>query len=298
MSIELSGLDGGNPLGFLAALGVVNALDDAGVPVRLAWRDVGVWRPNLWGWDGGLEALIERLDADRVSCADEPALKINYDGTRDLKPPPAEFRRLLVEAAAACSSAKRRSVDWLAAFATDVAVDNNGNTKPTALHFTAGQQQFLKMVLELQDQVTPDDLTEALRGAWRSARDLPVMGWDATVAREYALRATNPAKAKDKLGTPGADWLAVRGLASIGVVPRGDSVLTTGCSGSWKGGRFAWPLWTVPLSRALIGTLLRLPLAAMAESERRARGIGAVLSCAIRRSEQGGYGSFSPPRPV
>jgi hypothetical protein len=37
----------------------------------------------------------------------------------------------------AASSHARRSVDFLAAFATETATDNNGNTKPTALHFTA-----------------------------------------------------------------------------------------------------------------------------------------------------------------
>ena len=173
MSLVMTGLDGGNPLGFLAALGVVNAATEAGAPVRLAWEDAGgTWRPRLSGWSDGLEALVALLDRDRAACANEPALAIQYDGKRDLKPPPAELRRVLAEAAAACSQGKRRTVDWLAAFATDVAVDNNGNAKPTALHFTAGQQQFLKMVLELQAGVTPADLLEAVRGPWRDRKSV------------------------------------------------------------------------------------------------------------------------------
>jgi len=297
MSLVLTGLDGSNPLGFLAALGVVNALTDRRHDVRLSWRNDGVWRPVVTGMELEFEALVGMLDEDRRSCEAEPAFEIEYDGKRDLRPPPSVYRAKLQEVARAADPANRRSADWMAAFATDVAVDNNGNTKPTALHFTAGQQQFLKMVAELQAGVNADDLLEALRGPWQYSRPLPVLGWDATAARDYALRAADPAGDK-KLGTPGADWLALRGLPFVGVVPRGDRVLTTGCIGEWKTGRFRWPLWEVPLSRAMISSVMRLRLERMSPAERLARGVGAVFQCGIRRSDQGGYGSFTPSSPA
>lgn len=297
MSLVLTGLDGSNPLGFLAALGVVNVLADRRLDVRLSWGNDGVWRPTISGAELEFEALVRLLDEDRESCEREPAFEIEYDGKRDLRPPPLVYRARLQEVAQAAVPNDRRSADWLAAFATDVAVDNNGNTKPTALHFTAGQQQFLKMAAELQAGVNVDDLSEALRGPWQYSRSLPVLGWDATAAREYALRAGDPAGEK-KLGTPGADWLALRGLPFVGVVPRGDRVLTTGCTGEWKTGRFRWPLWDVPLSRPMISSVMRLPLERMSPIEKRARGIGAVFQCGIRRSDQGGYGNFTPPSPA
>ncbi len=291
--LTLTGLDGANPLGFLAALGVVEAATDDSSEACLAWRYQGAWRPVLTSACADIDALIECLDADRRDCVDDPALALEYDGKRDLKPPPDGFREFLVQLLEHATATERGSVDWASAFATDVAVDNNGNTKPTALHFTAGQQQFLQMVNELVNGVTKEDLVEALRGPWRYERPLPVMGWDATSSRDYALRATDPSTDK-KRGVPGADWLAVRGLAFLPTFPRGSRVLTSGCVGGWKDGRFRWPLWTVPLSRAVIRSVLGQDVEDMTKHERLARGIGAVFSSGIKRSDQGGYGSFEP----
>jgi hypothetical protein len=291
--VMLTGLDGANPLGFLAALGVLEVLHERNHSTRLQWLDEGGWRPALVGFESGLDELIACLDEDRASCATEPAIALEYDGKRDLKPPPQGFRSHLEDLVANASPGRRRGVDWATAFATDVARDNNGNTKPTALHFTAGQQQFLKMVCELVEGVTPDDLREALVGPWRYKRPLPVMGWDATANRDYALRASNPSTDK-KLGVPGADWLAVRGLTFLPSFPVKTRVLTTGCSGGWKTGRFRWSLWTVPATRDVVRSALLLPVAEMSPQEREGRGIGAVFSCGIKRSDQGGYGTFEP----
>ena len=294
----LKGLDGSNPLAFLAALGTLRAVEEMPMGVRLSWRDEGVWRPVLHGFKGDLDCLARLLDEDRSGFSDEPALDLSYgDEVRDLKPPPEEFRRYLEALVANATLAGRRSVDLAAAFATDVAVDNAGKTKPTALHFTAGQQLFLAMVRELQEKVTADDLLEAVAGPWTYSRSLPVLAWDNTTNRDYALRARDPSGDK-KTGIPGADWLALRGLSFIRVFPKGRRILTTGCSGGWKDGSFCWPLWTTPIGCDVITSLVGLDVARMGVAERRARGIGAVFECSIRRSDQGGYGSFLPPRPV
>ncbi|MCB9596623.1 MAG: hypothetical protein H6719_28120 [Sandaracinaceae bacterium] len=289
----LTGIDGANPLGFFAALGVLEVVSDRGLPARLAWRDEGAWRPILSGLDASVDDLVEWVEEDRLTCLSEPALALEYGGKRDLKPPPGQFREYLLTLVAAAQPGSRRSVDWASSFATDIAVDNNGNTKPTALHFTAGQQLFLKMVDELATGVTASDVSEALIGPWRYERPLPVMGWDATAARSYALRASNPSGDK-KLGVPAADWLAVRGMVSLPVVPVGSRVLTTGCTGGWKTGAFAWPLWSVALERSVVRSTVRLDLGSMDDAERRARGIAVVFRCGIKRTDQGGYGSFEP----
>ncbi|MCC6649367.1 MAG: hypothetical protein IT374_27825 [Polyangiaceae bacterium] len=293
--LVLTGLDGANPLGFLAALGVLEALSENHSGARLAWRDEGVWRPVVSGVAMDREALVAFLDADRQAVASDPALALQYGGgVRDLKPPPAEYRAYLEGLVAAARVDSRRSVDWANAFATDVAVDNNGATKPTALHFTAGRQLWLEMVNKLVAEVTAADLHEGLWGPWIYTRELPVMAWDATAARDYALRASNPSTDK-KAGVPGADWLAVRGMPAIAVAPRGARILTTGCSGEWKTGRFTWPLWGGPLGRALVRSVVRTPqLSSLGAREREARGITCVFQSGIRRTDQGGYGSFSP----
>ncbi len=297
----LTGLDAKNPLGFLAALGVLNALADrersGRLELRLAWRFMGTHRPAIV--DGpDHEELIEALLEDAVSFRHEPAIeRLRYSTTKgeahDLKPPPEIFASYLRGLIAGGS---RRSLSFASAFATDMAVDNNKHAKPTALHFTAGQQEFLTMVGELSQGVNKEDFEEALFGPWRYRRPLPVLQWDNSTARDYALRASDPSTEK-KLGVPGADWLAFRGLPFIRVAPVGQRIVTTGVRGEWKSGAFRWPIWTEPLCRSVIAALLSSPeLFDLDPKVLRMRGIALVLESAIRRSDQGGYGSFSPAR--
>jgi hypothetical protein len=256
---------------------------------------------------GGIEGVISTLVADLETWKDDPVLQLKYSKSgggqaHDLKPPPEEYRRFLERLAEEATPATRRPLDFAAAFATEVAVDNNGNTKPMALHFTAGQQQFLQMVDQLSRLVTERDLVEAIVGPWRYERDLPVLQWDCTVFRDYALRAGDPSKEK-KPGVPGADWLAFRGLGVFRSAPIRSRVATTGCAGEWKTGTFTWPLWSSRLSRSGITTLLGQVRPdggqdsghGWGTDERAARGISILFRSSIKRSDQGGYGSFSPP---
>jgi hypothetical protein len=303
-TLELKALDGYNPLGFLAACGVLVVLTERSVEAKLAWRDAGRWIPTLTLPDecrDWIEVLFDDLERWRTS----PALELRYgktandDSEWDLKPPPERFRRYL--------EAVRRTLpdaSWwrhAGAFAAEGVTDNSGKTKPFALHFTAGQQAFLEMVgglLASETGVTRQDLSRALLEGWTYDRPLPVLGWDATSSRDYALRARNPSGDK-KLGNPGADWLAFRALGLLRSVRDGERLRTTGCSGSWKDGVYRWPLWTVPASLPSVRALINLPEKELSTERRRdARGVACVLESGIRRSDQGGYGSFTPSRIV
>ena len=303
--LTLTGLDGRNPIAFLAALGVLNALADRAEPraePKLAWKLTGTYRPTIVGGPSRDE-LVAFLCEDLAAFREEPALVELWSPSEeglsqedDLKPEPERFRKYLL---ALVRRGSPRSLSFAASFATDAAKDNKGNTKPTALHFTAGQQVFLGMLRELLEGVSSEDIKEALFGPWRYARPLPVLQWDNASARDYALRASDPSKDK-KLGVPGADWLAFRGLPFVRVAPRADRVhgpriQTVGCRGEWKTGSFRWPIWSPPLRRATIGSLVTSPeLFEMDPITMRARGVDVVFESAIRRSDQGGYGSFSP----
>jgi hypothetical protein len=296
MTIELPALDGTSPLALFAAVGILEVLTDRGGDARIVWRDSGRWTPSVEGVDFGFAGLVEILSADRESCQKDPALLLEYESKgklkRDLKPPPSLFREYLLSLADSATPDMRRSVDWGAAFGSEmVTASTTGDTKPTAFDFTAGQQQFLGMARQLAEQVTVADFEEALLGPWLYERKLPVFDWGATGGRDYALRASDPSTDK-KRGVPGADWLALRGLVALPVFPRGNRLSTTGCSGGWKVGSFRWPLWTVELKRDLVRALLRIDVEAMSPQERRARGIGVVVRCDIKRPDR--YGSFSP----
>jgi hypothetical protein len=208
----------------------------------------------------------------------------------DLKPPPALAKTVLAEAA----GADRRTADLAAAFFSELVQDNNGNTKPTALHFTAGQQLFLKMVNDLRREIAAADIIEALRGPWTGASKLPSLSWDATVASQYALRAGNPSNEK-RGSIPGANWLGVMGLTFFPVVAVRRRLVTTGVVGGWKNSVLSWPLWSAPASSRTIASLLRLDACRLSMRDRLAMGVSQVLTARILRSDQGGYGSFSPP---
>ncbi len=302
--LELLGLDAQNPLGFFASLGLLRVLDAA--------TKEGLPKPRLSFAEGALAYALLRtdftrpeleravlLDADHQAASLALGLAYGEDGrlcapsspdaTRDLKPSPAAAREFLTKVA----EAPRRDADLAAAFFSELVQDNNGNTKPTAFHFTAGQQTFLAMVEALRTGLDLESLREALDGPWRNSSALPSLSWDATVARQYALRASNPSSEK-RGSVPAANWLAVQGLAFFPVMPRRGRLWTSCVRGGWKDSVFTWPVWHVPATARTVGALLRSDARDLTARERHAMGIGIVFASNILRTDQGGYGSFSP----
>lgn len=327
---RLTGLDALDPLGFLAALGCLAALTDAAEdkglpPPTLSFEPHTPAVAIIAGPYSDLDALLEHLeyDLERVSGRSggsrDPFLAFAYpddDGkdVRDLKPPPSFFRTQAQAWLARAGISNRRTVDWAAATLTDVAVDGGGKSaKPFALHFTAGQQRFLSVANELIDgsdakpkanspgrPLDRDDLRVTLIGPWPNDRTLKVFNWSPSQERAYALRAHDPSGDK-KLGTPGADWLALRGITLLTSAPVGDQIQTSGVHGGWKSGTFSYPIWTTPMDADTVRSLLRHPALradpqGVSATARRTlpRGVE-VVTCRISRSEQGGYGSFSRP---
>jgi hypothetical protein len=323
-SIRLPGLDGSNPLGFLAALGLLRALDhrarmESAERPRLRWIDDGYWQPEILG-AGDFDAVVHAAMQDKGSWEHDPAFLLAYDesghliaadhprAVRDLKPKPPAMREFLSRVAGLADDPApsrrsgmeaRRSLYTAASYGSELIQDRTkGNTKPLAFHFAAGQQTFLDAAAKLREGITEEDLREALLGPWKRQSKLPSMSWDATTARIYALRASDPSGEK-RGSTAGADWLAFVALGLLLVTPHRRDLITAGVRGGWKGSTFTWALWNgaagIPLVRAIL-TLVR-PEKLTAE-QRLARGIGVVFSSAIVRSDQGGYGSFSPSRSV
>lgn len=299
--IIFTGLDGSNPLAFLAALGVLTAVEawetSSNARPTLRWVQDGVWRPVLESSLPDMAELVEVLDRDRQRATTDPALQYTYDdggkSVPDVKPRPHELRRTLTAWVAEAAPFERTTLDWFTGFISEGATDNNGRGKPSALHFTAGRQQFLKAGLELAEGVSREQLEEALVGPWTYSSTLPVMGWDNTETRDYALRARNPSNEK-KQGNPGADWLALRGLACLPNVGLRGTQFTPGFQGSWKNGTFAWPLWNRPAHLDIVRSLLATRgLRELTPAKRHRRGVVQVFEVRVLRSDQGGYGSVT-----
>lgn len=309
---QLTGLDGSNPLGFLAALGTLVALDhqtsELETRPRLGWRLAGVWRPVLVSPCGDLSELLDSIERDLADAGQDPVLGFGYQRTkktqegketidfvRDVKCSPEELRQALLSWVASADATSRRTLDWFTGFVSEGALDNNGAAKPTALHFTSGQQRFLHFVRALAEGVGRGDLEDAIVGPWPYHAELPVMGWDNTETRDHALRATAPADDK-KMGNPGADWLALRALEILPSASRRGRQRTPGAMWRSKSTTWAWPIWGPTVQLDVVRALLSARgLRDMAPWKRERMGIEQVFETRILRKGKG-YGSVTPAK--
>jgi hypothetical protein len=296
--IPLPALEGSNPLGYLAALGVLDALSAATPAVTLKWTDELVPSAVIEGFGGDPDELLDMLDRDRQEWTTSPLLSFPPDAPvlTDAKPAEKQLRDWFEFVSG--PNGNEAAADHLCAIVAENTFDGGGGrAKPTHLHFTAGQQQWLRMARELAAGVDRDRLREAAFGPWRYDSALPSLSWDSRGERVYALRGMNPSSEK-RLGVPGADWLAFRGLVFYPVTRINGSLRTTACDTAWKSGAFRWPLWRVPVTcrvaRSLVADRsLVAKDARLRPGDLEARGIISVRESKIRRTDQGGYGSFA-----
>jgi hypothetical protein len=290
---ELTGLSGVDPLGFLAAVGLLRVVSRRAASARLQWVERGSWIALLH-LPGDLD-LVEVVhdDVERWR-AGHPAVDFAVGADRkiqDLKHPPAELRELMRELVADPEASR-----FAAAYGTGVAIDGTGQSKPTALHFCAGQQRFMDAVLDLRDAVTREDIAEALHGPWIGRVGAKDLRWRAASERSRALLSFDPSTEKSAT-VAGAVWLAFQALPLFPVVPNGLRAVTTGFSGRGKRERFAWPVWSAPLSEDAVRVLVGTPgLTATNAEWRAARGVVRVFESAVVRSAQG-YGNFAAADP-
>ncbi len=301
---HLTGLEGTNPLGFLAALGVQVAFASASKQPRLWWTDDIIPRAVVdEGFDLELIAnqCMEVFGLWKKSYTLRPRLP---DGSAmpkgdKLKLAPDDLRTYL-SLAHQCGS----DGGLVTALVAEGSLDKQGVAKPSDLYFTAGNQKFLAIARQILDKVSPEDLLLGLEGPWNYASKLPSLGWDIVDDRVYALRARDPAPksgSDPKLTNPGPEALAILGLSLHPVFGSIDRTLTQGCSGSWKAGSYSWPLWNKPASPHTVKSLLAHgyePTVSGRGRWFRSWGIFRILRSPLRRSNQGGYGTFGPPEVV
>lgn len=292
----LKGIEGTNPLGFFAALGIQVVFASESEQPRLWWSDDVTPRAVV-----DLNFTIERV-ADQalktfVRWKDSPAMTPQSgEGSfmtkgDELKLASTDLRTYLAQV---------HDSDSVGALATALvaegSLDNQEVSKPSDLYFTAGQQKFLKMARDILGGVSREDLLIGLKGPWKYESKLPSLMWDIGDDAVYAHRAKNPSTEK-KLTNPGPEALAVLGLSLHPVFAGNGRTLTQGCSGSWKTGYYSWPVWSKPASLNAVRSFLAHayePTLAGRHRWFRSWGIEKVLRSPIRRSDQGGYGTFGP----
>ena len=253
--IHLPGLEGTNPLGFLAALGVQVVFANEGEQPRLWWSD-----------DITPHAMVdEEFTVDRIASRAlkafsnwKDSLAVNPKRADGSRKPEDDKLKLMPEEIRAYLSQTRRSGwggDLATALVAEGSLDNKGVAKPSDFYFSAGQQKFLDTARKILNAVSREDIETGLEGPWCYGSRVPSLGWDVTDDRVYALRANNPSPEK-KLTNPGPEALALLGLSLHPVFAGRDRTDTQGCSGSWKAGYYSWPIWRRPASPRAVKSLL------------------------------------------
>lgn len=274
--VELPALDGRDPLGFLAALGMLRLTTASHDPdARLAFSSetgCAILHSSLASIDaiaGALAEVVSRTGDGRVLdaiAAGFPLRKASRAACRDvsadvggesdpMRVPREDFRSQLF---ADVETLGAPAVGWLAVLVTDLAVDRQNRTALTPYTAPSGQQSlwtfFDKPLAAVRAE--PYRLTEALSG-WRRVDGFTGEYLDHRVLRSAA---DHPAGHSTEAGVPGATWLATQALPLLRIT--GDGTNVAACLWHRLGRRsvMIWPLWHPPLGQDAVRVLLEHPL--------------------------------------
>lgn len=301
--LDLPGLDGGNPLAFLAVLGTLRLLDSGGHPIRLGWhRAHGAWTPRLASQEPlDREEVVDLLVARLHAAAELPALT-RWD---DLTVEPGEFREFLQDAVRAASPVERGWPDFAAAFGSEAVPDPSSprsTIQDTAFRTMsgAGHQHFLRTMRHVSAEVTPDQVHKTLFAPWSYDDPLEksTLRWDPVDDVRYALRWRNPSgdpERKKRGGMVGANALAAQALPLFPTALVDGRLVTAGFSRIDRQVAWTWPIWEPDLPLPVVKTLLVLDeLQERTPPRSRLLPRGVVEVYRSRRITVGKYRNFTP----
>ena len=296
----LSGLDGSNPLGFLAAVGTLRTVGLAVPNVRwsMKWlmRD-GIWMPALFAdRPASADALV-----DLLCCELRRESTPEFDFAKNLNITPGQLKS---EAAMARSRAQpddRRHADFIAAFGCEIyETKDRKSVQDTALRTMsgAGNQHFLGTMKKLIHETERAHLHNSLFEMWHHSDDKLGLRWDPEEDRRYALRWDNPSDGGVKT-MRGANRLAIEALPVFPTAPGERELETTGFSTGSKTTLFTWPIWRVAIGIDVVRSLLALPELQRPEPNRKhLTAMGVVEVHRSQRMTVGKYRNFTRALPV
>ena len=261
-SIECLGIDGTNPLGFLASMGAlrVATLHDSNAKMR--WN-IDVAQPY--------PILDTTLSQDEFAqcCADEIKNVEKWLPKRDIiSTDPDSFRRDFESVEKRLLQASQESVelsfmDYIAAFGSDgVCKTNSSAISVSDLSFSNGNsgQCLFKdyRAISANPSINADLIRMNILGHQKKYGKQISLNWDPGTLRSHALRWKKPADdAKEKKVDWAMDTLAFLGLAAFPAVPVDDKLQTTAIFKNSKlGDAFIWHLWKSDISYKVACSLL------------------------------------------
>ena len=297
--LALVGLDGSNPLGFLAAVGLLRTitLADEHGDWRMQWTMRNGWLPVVLGKKPIVQAqLVEMLHEElrRESCPE-------FTFAADLNVVPKEFGAVASSAQSYASARDRRYADFIAAFGSEIVVAGNDKTiQDTALRTMsgAGHQHFLRSMKDLVDHTGADKLLKSLFEPWDYSDLRLGLRWDPVEDRRHALRWDNPSGTAPKT-MYGANRLAMEALPLLPTAPFNRRLATTGFSTRERTTLFTWPIWDCRLSLDVVRSLLAVSEIQKPIPDRAL--LGAMGISEVYRSQRitvGKYRNFTHSRPA
>lgn len=316
--ITLTGLDGSNPLAFLAALGVLRALQWSGIDgFRMSWGpDL---RPVLHGVSDDLDAsaLVARLAGFIRVIADHVLDPASYPSDV-IRITSAAFQQFTRQSEPSHLIPLRRA--FAAAFGSDAVTSKEGDVEPTRLSLANGNghKKLLGAFRELAAAAPPatgakprrkskapapaptPDVAALIQEAlfeWRyrgqDGSKYPSVRWDPDEFRTAAHMAAAPDDTPQPT-VPGATLLAVVGLTALPSAPTSHGLVTTCMFTARTDELFCWPLWDCPLSTDTAIALLTHAHDNWSDS---AAHVGIQARFAVRRIKPTGQNNvyFGPP---
>lgn len=256
--IILAGLDGINPLGFLASVGVAIVANDVYSKMRIGWRrlDVG-WRPVIIGCGHDNKEFAEKI----YKILQSKNYTMDIFTKNELPFEINDFINLLKKFCHESSLNSRRSVDLISGLGTDLAEKGKeGKFQDTKFRFVrsadAAGQGFLSYAKKNRGAISFDHVYKTLFKMWDYSDEKYSLRLDPIEDQRYAQSWNNPSKEKITHTMLTANDLAVEALRLFPVIPTGKKSYTVG----FQQNSFIWPLWEPMISLDVMRSVISLSL--------------------------------------
>ncbi len=282
IGILLKGLDGSNPLAFLAAIGTLRTLTLA-LPdekVKMSWEQhEGAWRPRVWcSLAGDGEALVEKLDKSLVrQRVSHPTRFVNYKSDNEEA---VEFYKSVRQGETIPPGLDQ----WVAALTNDI---HSEATSPIQL---TRSDYFVGNLDQIMANTTQDHFRRSLFSPWQY--DDPLAGQslhlEPTEDRRHAYQWDQPSgdPNRNRSGNMlGANRLAIEAVPLFLGLPSTNlaRLSLTGWTGVRSDdARWTWPLWNVPINLEVLRSVIGIEQLQALEPDStklRAVAIAAVYRC-------------------
>lgn len=261
--LPLPGLDGANPLGFLAAIGLLKTLSCKDTrQIQMAWRVAqATWIPCVRMPDAAPldeSRVLDQLESSLL--ADRPAHPANlYDELASASSNQRFSRRdLFDQIGKQATRHSRARADFLAAIASDMADSDATNQLQTTR-----RDYHLGNIDAILKHTTREHLRRTLFQPWDYADSLKnqSLHLDPSEDRRHAYQWNRPSGDPNrKQGNMlGANRLAIEAIEWFTSLPHGGKLTTVGFFGTRAGEtRWTWPLWSAWASAITVPSLMTL----------------------------------------